>query len=65
MIIITPAIILSGYELLNKIFPKKVADAPKIIKTTEKPKVNKIIGVKFTFLFFTSSSKVEPDMYEI
>ena len=46
MIIITPAIILSGNELLNKIFPKKVADAPKIIKITEKPKVNKIIGVK-------------------
>ena len=65
MIIITPAIILSGNELLNKIFPKKVADAPKTIKTTENPKVNKIIGVRFTFLFFTNSSKVEPDMYEI
>ena len=50
---------------LKKIFPKKVADAPKIIKTTEKPKVNKIIGVRFIFLFFTNSSKVEPDMYEI
>ena len=44
MIIIKPAIILSGKEFFNKIFPKNVAEAPKIIKTTEKPRVNKIIG---------------------
>ena len=62
MIIIKPAIILNGKEFFNKIFPKKVADAPKIIKTTEKPRVNKIIGNKFTFLLFNRFSKVEPDM---
>ena len=65
MIIITPAIILSGNELLNKTFPKNVADAPKIIKTNENPRVNKIIGVRFIFLFLTNSSKVEPDIYDI
>ena len=62
MIIIKPAIILSGKEFFNKILPKNVADAPKIIKTTEKPRVNKIIGTKFTFLLFNRFSKVEPDI---
>ena len=62
MIIIKPAIILNGKEFFNKIFPKKVAEAPNIIKTTEKPKVNKIIGNKFTFLLFNKFSKVEPDI---
>ena len=52
MIIIKPAIILNGKEFFNKIFPKKVADAPNIIKTTEKPRVNKIMGSKNNNRFF-------------
>ena len=65
MIIIKPAIILNGKEFFNKIFPKKVADAQNIIKTTEKPKVNKIRGSKLIFLLLIRFSKVEPDIYEI
>ena len=44
MIIILPAIILNSKELLKIKEPKKVAVAPKLIKTMEKPKVNKTIG---------------------
>ena len=49
--IINPAIILKGKELLNKNFPKNVAEAPNAINTIEKPIVNKIIGNKFIFFF--------------
>ena len=49
--ITSPATILKGNELLNRNFPKKVADAPKIINTIENPAVNKIIGNKLIFFF--------------
>ena len=61
-IIIIPAIILNGKELLNKILPKNVAEAPNIINTIEKPTVNKNIGNKFIFFFSNKSSNVLPEM---
>ena len=63
--IIIPATILKGKELLKRNLPKKVAEAPNIINTIEKPTVNKIIGNKFTFFFFKSSFKELPEIYEI
>ncbi len=65
IIIIIPATILKGKELVKRNLPKKVADAPNIINTIEKPTVNKIIGNKFTFFFFKSSFKELPEIYEI
>ena len=53
--IIKPATILNSYEFCKRTWPKKVEAAPKIIKTIEKPTVNKIIGNKFIFFFSTSS----------
>ena len=62
IIIVIPAIILKGKELLKRNFPKKLADAPKEINTIENPRVNKIIGNKFVFLLFIKSSKVLPEI---
>ena len=53
MIIILPAIILNSKELLKIKEPKKVAVAPKLIKTIEKPKVNKTIG-NILIVFFSN-----------
>ena len=60
-----PATILSSYEFWRSTCPKKVEAAPKIINTIEKPKVNKIIGIKFTLFFSIKSFKELPDIYEI
>ena len=65
IMIINPAIILKGKELLNKNFPKNVADAPNAINTIEKPIVNKIIGNKFIFFFSISSLKLLPVIKDI
>ena len=48
---IIPAPILSWYELSKIRDPKKVAVAPKLINTIEKPTANKIIGNIFTVFF--------------
>ena len=45
-----PAIILNSFEFDKRNFPIKVAAAPKKIKTMENPTVNKMIGIKLTFL---------------
>ena len=50
IIIITPAIILKNSEFCKSAFPKKDAEAPKIINTLEKPKQNRTRGNKFIFL---------------
>ena len=42
MIIIIPAIILKISEFCKSVWPKKEAEAPKIINTVENPKQNKI-----------------------
>ena len=63
--IINPAIILSSYEFWSNTCPKKVDAAPKTIKTVEKPKVNKTIGIKFTFFFSINSLSELPEIYEI
>ena len=52
--ITSPATILKGKELLKRNLPKKVADAPNVMNTIEKPTVNKTIGNKFTFFFSKS-----------
>ena len=62
---IIPAPILSWYELSKIREPKKVAVAPKLINTIEKPTANKIIGNISTVFFSSSSLSVEPDIYEI
>ena len=49
---IIPAIILKSKELDKRNLPKKVADAPNIIKMIENPILNKTIGNKFIFFFF-------------
>ena len=61
IIIITPAIILNSNEFCNNNWPKKVDAAPKIIKTIEKPTVNKIIGNKFIFFFSINSLSELPE----
>ena len=45
--------------------PKKVAVAPKVINTIEKPIVNKIIGKRSTFFLFKSSFNELPDIYDM
>ena len=62
MIIILPAIILNSKELLKIKEPKKVAVAPKLIKTMEKPKVNKTIGNILMVFFFNNSFKELPEI---
>ena len=61
-IITKPAAILSSYEFCNNTCPKKVEAAPKIIKTIEKPKVNKMIGIKLTFFFSNNSFNELPEI---
>ena len=50
IIITIPAIILKVSEFCKSVWPKKDADAPKIINTVEKPEQNKIKGNMFIFL---------------
>ena len=63
-IITTPAITLKVSEFCNKVWPKYDADAPKIIKTVEKPKQNKIIGKIFIFSNFKMSCNDCPEIKE-
>ena len=65
MIIILPAKILNSKELLKIKDPKKVAVAPKLIKTIEKPKVNKTIGNILIVFFSNNSFKELPEIYDI
>ena len=65
IIIITPANVLNSKEFWSNNWPKKVEAAPKIIKTIEKPTVNKIIGIKFIFFFSINSLSELPETYEI
>ena len=65
MIITNPATILNSYEFFKRTCPKNVEAAPKIIKTIEKPTVNKIIGIKFIFFFSINSLSELPETYEI
>ena len=62
IMIMIPATILRGKELLKRNFPKKVAEAPNVINTIEKPSVNKIIGNKFMLFFSNRSSYELPEM---
>ena len=55
MTITIPAIILKISEFCKKDLPMKDADAPKITKTVEKPKQNKINGKKLIFFEFKTS----------
>ena len=61
-IINIPAAILNLYELSKIIDPRKVAVAPKLINTIEKPIANKIIGKIFTLFFSINSLRLEPDI---
>ena len=45
----------------KKIIIKNLVE-PKIINTSEKPSVNKIIGIKFTFFFSINSFKELPEI---
>ena len=62
---ITPANILRISEFCRRAWPKKDAEAPKIIKTVEKPRQNKIKGKKFIFFEFDISWIDWPEIYEI
>ena len=62
--IMIPANILSISEFCRNNWPNKEADAPKIIKTVEKPKQNKIKGKGFIFLELTFKPLSE-DIYNI
>ena len=53
--IITPANTLSISEFCKNSWPNKDADAPKIIKTVEKPQQNKIKGKGFIFFDLITS----------
>ena len=61
-IITTPAITLKVSEFCNKVWPKYDADAPKIIKTREKPIENKIVLIRTIFLSCSISFKLFPVM---
>ena len=50
IIIMIPAILVINFEFENKKWPTTVAVAPNEIKTTEKPKVKKIVLNKTFFL---------------
>ena len=65
IIIIIPAKTLRIWEFAKRIFPRKDAVAPKIIKTVEKPKQNKIKGNNLTFLSDSISLKDCPDTNDI
>ena len=62
---ITPAPILSWYELSKIRDPKNVAVAPKLMNTIENPTANKIIGKIFTDFFSSNSLRVDPDIYDM
>ena len=49
-IIIIPAIIRKNSEFCKSVFPRRDAEAPKITKTLENPKQNKIKGNRLVFL---------------
>ena len=49
IIIIIPAIILRISEFCKSAWPKKEAEAPKIVNTLEKPKQNRTRGNKLIF----------------
>ena len=61
---IIPATILNVCEFSKRIFPKKEAAAPKIIKTKENPKENKIKGTKLIFFFKINSFNEAPEINE-
>ena len=62
-IIIIPAKIRRILELFKKNFPKKDAVEPKLINTSEKPKVKKIVFISTKLVFFpTSFSKDVPEI---
>ena len=62
IIIILPEMILNSNELLKINDPKKVAVAPKLMKTIEKPKLNKIIGIILIDFFSNNSFNELPEM---
>ena len=64
IIMIIPATILNVCEFSKRIFPKKEAAAPKIIKTKENPKENKIKGTKLIFFFKINSFNEAPEINE-
>ena len=55
IIITIPAIILKISEFCKSVWPKKDADAPRMINTVENPRQNKINGKKFIRLELKSS----------
>ena len=65
IIIKIPAKILNISEFCKRICPRKDADAPRIIKTVEKPKQNKTNGKKFILLVSKTSFSDCPDIKEI
>ena len=64
MIIIIPAVILKISEFCKSVWPKKEAEAPKIINTVEKPKQNKIKGKIFILFDFKISCNDWPEIKE-
>ena len=60
-----PAEILNTSEFCKSVWPKKDADAPKITKTVENPRQNKINGKKFISFLFNISCKDWPEIKEI
>ena len=64
IIITIPAIILKVSEFCKSVWPKKDADAPKMINTVEKPKQNKIKGSIFIFFDFKISCNDWPEIKE-
>ena len=64
IIITIPATILKISEFCKRVWPKKDADAPKIINTVEKPKQNKIKGNMFIFFDFKISCNDWPEIKE-
>ena len=64
IIITTPAITLKVSEFCKSVWPKKDADAPKIINTVENPQQNKIKGKISIFFDFRISCNDWPDIKE-
>ena len=62
--IIIPATTLKVSEFCNSVWPKKDAEAPKIINTVENPKQNKIKGKILIFLDFKISCNDWPEIKE-
>ena len=59
IIIITPANILNVSEFCKSAWPKNDAEAPKVIKTVEKPKQNKINGTISIFLILKFLEEID------